>query len=609
MNAHSDADGPIVTPEQQRESEALEERIAGGTLVQQAGQAVLFVSSIVVATALGRTLSLAEFGVFGLVISFATYLGFVIGSAENVAIKLVAAAREQIDRDRAFTTAMVVYASLGLMAGAILAIGGVALLGAFGFRPSLLHQARLGAVGLGVVTALGWPARLYLDVLRANQHFSKAALAETSGVLAMAGGILILALGFDAPLWTLITVGSATPLFTGVAGLVVGWTTHHPYRLRPSLLGRVYVLDFVRGSGAMLAVASSSVVIDSLDRTVLGLFRSAASLGLYEAASRLNTYIRVFMGSFGTTLLPVMSRLGAEGDDSRNAAVFLRGTRYILCAVVPPAVTVMVLADRILAVWLGAKYAAAGGACAIFVANWLLAPNGTVPSTLLFVDGELRRLTTYAWTVAIINLALSLILTPILGLEGVVLGTTVAYAVVLPVYVRYALRRFDLSVGDLARAAWMPAYITGAVLAAVLGLVRLVVPLDSAVVVLGVTAAGIIGAWLAIFLFWFDAGEREPAAPRDPVGAPRGGSLRLAMTFSGGSGLSRSRAPTSREAVSCPRNSDRTGARGVVFLPVLPACLGWRRAPHAFAAAGETRFDTEIGPRRSSRPDGGGIPT
>jgi O-antigen/teichoic acid export membrane protein len=96
-------------------------RMARGTLAQQGSQVVGFLAAIAVTTALGRELSLAEFGVYGLVISFTTYLYFALGSAETAAVRAISATDAGADRDRAFSTAIVVYATLGLGAGALIA--------------------------------------------------------------------------------------------------------------------------------------------------------------------------------------------------------------------------------------------------------------------------------------------------------------------------------------------------------------------------------------------------------------------------------------------------------------------------------------------------------
>ena len=127
------------------------------------------------------------------------------------------------------------------------------------------------------------------------------------------------------------------------------------YHLRPALVSRADLRGFLGVSAYMFFISSSDVLISSLDRTVLAAFRPAATVGLYEGAVRLNNLVRAFTGSLSVTLLPVSSRLAAEGDRSRERELLVRGTRYMLAAVVPPTVTLMVLADRLLAAWLGSE--------------------------------------------------------------------------------------------------------------------------------------------------------------------------------------------------------------------------------------------------------------
>jgi O-antigen/teichoic acid export membrane protein len=187
----------------------------------------------------------------------------------------------------------------------------------------------------------------------------------------------------------------------------------------------------------------------------------------------------------------------------------LRGTRYILAAVVPPTVVAIVLCDRLLAVWLGEKFAVAGAAAAIFLAWWLVAPNASISSTMMFVDGRLGKMAAYAWSVAAINLALSVALVVPLGLVGVAIGTTGAYVAVLPFYVRYALRRTEIGLPEFARSAWPPAYGTGLVLAAALIAIRLSFDLQTAPEVLGTAAAATLLGYALLFCVFFDSAERR----------------------------------------------------------------------------------------------------
>src|SRR5262245_55029220 len=374
-------------------------RIAVGTVAQQASLGIGIAVSVVTFTALGRTLSLAELGVYGLAVSFTTYLYFALASAETAAVKTISEALTPRNRDSAFTTAVVVYGVFGLIAGVVVAFGGSLLLGVFDFSSGLVHQARLGVVALGAGMVVGWPLRAFQDVLRADQRFLRASIADVIGALVQGAALLVL-LATDQPLWTLIAVGGSAPLFGGLASLVVRLGLGTLPRVKPRLLERSRTREFLRIAGLMFVTAASDLAINSLDRTIVAAFRSASTIGLYEAAVRPNQLVRMFTGSFSVTILPVLSRFRAEGDKARKTELFVRGTRYMLAAVVPPTVVLMVLADKLLTAWLGDKFAPAAGAAAIFLAWWLFAPSVSVASTMFVVEGRVGRLAAYAWLVA-----------------------------------------------------------------------------------------------------------------------------------------------------------------------------------------------------------------
>jgi O-antigen/teichoic acid export membrane protein len=486
----------------------LAKRVVLGTVVQQAGQVMGLVVGLVTVTVLARHLTLAQFGVYGFITSLATYAFFALGSAETAAIKAISAATDQLGRDRAYTTAVVVYSGLGLVAGILIAGGGQLLIAAFQISSALRHEARIGIVALGAATGVGFPLRLHQDLLRASQRFTLAGVAESLGWCALGATVLVLLLMVRAPIWAVAAAGGAIPAFLGLTALLVVRIARVPYRLRPSLLTRAGVRGFLGVSSYMFFISSSDVLITSLDRTVLAAFRSVATVGLYEGAARLNNLVRAFTGSLSITLLPISARLAADGDREREHELLVRGTRYMLAAVVPPTVALMVLADRLLAVWLGPKFSAAGPAAIIFMIWWLLAPNSAVASTLMVVESRFRRMAVYSWTIAIVNLVVSLALTPLIGLDGVAAGTTAGYLSVFPFFLRFVFQRHGLSVREFARGAWLPAYGTGAVLAAVLLAVRQVVTLDSVPVVLGVAAAAVLLAWVALYALLLSAQER-----------------------------------------------------------------------------------------------------
>jgi O-antigen/teichoic acid export membrane protein len=252
----------------------------------------------------------------------------------------------------------------------------------------------------------------------------------------------------------------------------------------------------------------ADLVIYAIDRFVLAIFRSAAVVGLYEGPVRAHNLVLQTQSSLATPVVSVSARYWAEGDVQRTRDLLLRGTRYMLAAIVPPTLVLMILAKPILVVWLGPKFGVAATAMSLLVGYWLLNAGLTVAGRMLITTGKARAVAVYAGAVALVNLALSLALTPSLGLTGVVLGTTLAYALGFPFFIRLAKRSLPMSFHEFAREAWLPAYLTGAVAAAGLIVVRLTVSLDSIPRLLGVGLVAVLGYWIAYYAVWLRPSER-----------------------------------------------------------------------------------------------------
>ena len=479
-----------------------------GTAVQQGSTVIALLVGLITTTALARSLTLKEFGVYGFVVALATYLYFAAGTAETAAVNEMAAAPTEKDRDRAFTLSIVVYAGLAAVAAILIAAGGALLVRVLDVSPALEHQARLGCIAVGLATMIGWIGKVFQDLLRATHRFSAAAGCEIAGTVVL-GAAVVAALALGAPLWVVIAAGAATPLYVGAIAVVVVTVSSVHWAFRPAQLHLAEIRRFLRFSGGVLVIAASDVVVSSLDRVVVGALRPAATLGLYEAANRMNVLIRSWVGNLSVTLLPVLTGLNARGEHQEKATLLIRGTRYMLPTAVGPTVALMVLSDRILAVWLGMRYVPAAPAAAVFLTWWLVAPNLSVASTMLIVDRNLRQLRIYAWSVALVNLVLSVALTAWLGLIGVAIGTTGAYLLLVPYFASFAFKGRGVKARDLAGAAWIPAYTGGILLAAGLLALRLAVPLDHVWSVVAAIVGGVGAYWLAFYVLVLRPDERD----------------------------------------------------------------------------------------------------
>lgn len=182
---------------------------------------------------------------------------------------------------------------------------------------------------------------------------------------------------------------------------------------------------------------------------------------------RAHNLVRQLQGTLVLTVMPAAAGYIAVGDHTRLRDLLVRGTRYVMLVTVPLTVTFMVLSGPILSVWLGGQFDKAALAMTILVSYWLIAAASAVGGAMLVAAGRARLVAIFITCVAIASLALSLALTPSLGLDGLVLGTSIPNALMAPIILWIYCRTFDVAPMRFVREALIPAYYGGLLLALV----------------------------------------------------------------------------------------------------------------------------------------------
>ena len=482
--------------------------LASGSLLQQVAQGSGLVVLLVVITVLARRLSLSELGAYGLVAPLSGYLLVLRNSVASSAVRTMAGADDEAGRARAFSTAAALYAAVGAITGVLIAgLGTVVAIAVL--DGDLERTATLGALMLGAVTGVGLATTVYLDALRSSLLFARAASLEIVGVSLQLALMMTLIFAVEAPLSVLIGASGGIPLMSGTLSALAVRRLGLPYRFRRSEINRASAAELIPTAGYLLVVELANLVIYSLDRVILGLYRSAATVGLYEGPVRTHNLFFALNGALAVTTLPASSRYTAQRDSDRMRALVLRGSRYTLALFVPLAVTVIALSGPLLEVWLGERFREGELALAILVSYWLVYGALAVTPGLLIGAGKARSFARILVTVAGANLALSLALTPLFGLEGPALGTAIPYLVAFPFILRLALSVAPFRLGDLAREAWLPAYSLGAALALCLVGARALVDVDDLPLLVAVGGGGVLAYWTAFYALWLRPEERR----------------------------------------------------------------------------------------------------
>ena len=488
--------------------------LASGALTQGIAQASGLVALLVIVTVLARRLSVAELGAYGLVSSLSGYLLVLRNSVTSSAVRAMAAAPEGAERSAMFSTAAALYALVGAVTGLLIAAAGSAI--ALGILDGdLAREAAVGAAGLGLVTAAGIALSVYLDALRAQRLLVRAPATEIAAV-ALYLALMLTLIVAGAPLGVLMAASGAMSLLSGGLSALTVWRLRLRFRLERSAGSAERRAQIVPTAGHLFVIELSNLVMYAFDRVLLGAIHSARTVGLYEGPVRAHNLLYALNGALAVPVLPTAARYLAAGERARLAALVVRGSRYTLALFVPVTIVLMVLAEPLLEVWLGERFAGGATALTILVSYWLLYGALLATPGFLVGAGRAREVARIMVAVAAANLVLSLALTPPLGLEGPALGTAIPFAAAFPLMVRLGLRTGGVSLRELALRAWLPAYSLGLGLAAGLVGLRLALSIDS-LPELALAGLGGLGAYWLAFYLWLEPGER--AALRSATGS------------------------------------------------------------------------------------------
>jgi O-antigen/teichoic acid export membrane protein len=481
--------------------------LASGVLLQQIAQGAGLLALLAIVTILARRLdSVAALGAYGLVASLAGYLLVLRNSVASSAVRAMAGAVDPAERRLVFSAAAVLYLVAGVATG-LLIIAASLLIAAFILSGDLAADARLGGLGLGAVTAAGVSASVCLDALRAEREFVRAASTEIAAVALYLASMLALIFG-GAGLGVLIAASGGLPLYSGVISALVARRAGLGLRFQRSAATRERVMAIVPTAGWLLVIELSNMAIYAFSRVILGAYKNPRAVGFFEGPVRAHNLLYALGGALAVPVVPTASRYVATGDQRRLRDLAVRGTRYTLALFVPVCVTLIVLAGPILEAWLGDRYGAGDVALAILVSYWLVYGGLLVTPGFLVGAGRAREVARIMICVAAANLALSLVLTPELGLEGPAVATAVSFFAAFPFLLRLALNASGAPLAELARRAWAPNYLLGAALALALIGGRAALPMDETVAVLALAGAGVLAYWGVFYGFVLEPAER-----------------------------------------------------------------------------------------------------
>jgi O-antigen/teichoic acid export membrane protein len=512
---------------------AVARRVAVGTASNAFGRIVSILAGIAATPIIVHAVGATDYGTWVLIASIAAIgMLFEFGMSAGL-VKFVAehTARDEIDQaGRMVAAAAWLYrliAGLFVVIGFGLAMSVPAILGLEGETADI-------ARGLGAIAALDLGISMVslapLSVLKGLQRFPAVnAIQAVGAVLAFA--LTVVAVETQTGIVGVSAAWALSTVFTTVGYAVAARRMVPRHMATPVRRDVADLRRLIRHSRSIAAVQVAVHMQSRLDTLVIAAALPVRDVTPYSFAQRLADGTVAVTDQFGKVLLPLASEVSATRERDTVRALFLTSTRLTVAISLAVGLPIALLGGAILDIWVGEEFAGFGALVAILACATIVDLPSYPAAAVLQSLGRHGPIAWMATGSAVANVALSIALVGPLGVEGVALGTLIASAVEIILFVLpYAARVLDVSLRQFASQVLLPLLLPSAALTAVLLGGDSILPVTSlprlaAVVVVGLVVYGLVYAALG-------AEPRERAAYRAAATA----ALRLATPWrSGGS--------------------------------------------------------------------------
>jgi O-antigen/teichoic acid export membrane protein len=209
-------------------------------------------------------------------------------------------------------------------------------------------------------------------------------------------------------------VGMLATLFAVRKGF--GWVTGH--------FSAELIRPIFRASWPFALTGLLGGLMINTDVIVIGYFGNAEQVGYYSAVLRIVTLLYLIPSILAISILPVLSRV-AKTDQAIARRVVETILRALTLIAVPLMAGGVLLAEPIVAFVFGAQYLPSVLSFQLLLCTIFFNFTAMFMTTCLFAYDEQDKLITYSLIGALANVALDIILIPMLGIAGSALATLI----------------------------------------------------------------------------------------------------------------------------------------------------------------------------------------
>lgn len=340
----------------------------------------------------------------------------------------------------------------------------------FDLEPPLLGAARAVMAISGTATVIGilvdvWVApvfmqqRFYLESVRSVLANTAAAACVVTAFRFVRPSVVIWAAVFHGALVAAKVCYQVPMAVRGMPEMKINLLKACPWKELRGMVG-FGGQNFLMGVGYLLYYATDSILIANLDEL------RPEQITDYNVAQRWAPLIGNLIISFTTVLTPVMTSDVAVGNFDRIRQTVLRATRYTLALALFPCIVLGMLAEPLLANWLGASFVQTSASeMRVIMVGFAVAVPGILGFEVLFSFARLGKAVAATIAGGVANVVLSIALVKFAGLDlmGLALGSAFSMAVVNGVCIPVLVCKYTgIGVADYLRQGYVRAWLAAA---------------------------------------------------------------------------------------------------------------------------------------------------
>lgn len=484
-------------------------RIATNAIANYAGQVTILGVGILLTPFIISHLGNSMYGVWALVVAVQGLGGLMDLGVTTSVVKFVAAHNARQERDeisRVVSSSFFLHLGMGTLVFAVTALVAFFAMPLLKLDPAQVDVARRALLVAGASLMFSLPLGVLASLPAGLQRYEITNIVNIAYTLVTAAAILIvLPLG-----------GGPTELIAinGI-GLVIahGIKTYYAARLLPGVTLSVrgadrQTLRRIGGYSLWLFVLDAAKrVFYNADAVMIAAFLPVANVTSYNLGFKPASAVSYLAGPFVQVFLPAASEMEARDEKDKLRALLVTGTRVSTMLTMPAVLWLLAFGRQTLTVWVGQGHEDALPVMYVFLITFLVSASQNPAATILRGIGQVRAIALFVLAEYAVNIALSIILIPRVGVVGAALGTFIPAVINNLVFIPWLVcRALEVDYRDFVRGSLL-----GPALSAIPAL-ALLWPLSlllSRASIVNVAAGGAAALVLFAGFYWFLGAGRE----------------------------------------------------------------------------------------------------